>query len=74
MALRDAATMQTAENTMLGQTLSGGATTRNERNAVVDGGEQVAEQVQVLEKLKATNDEAGADYWVGVDFDMSVGP
>ncbi|KAK4842621.1 hypothetical protein QYF36_024894 [Acer negundo] len=45
MALRDAATMQTAENTMLGQTLSGGATTRNERNAVVDGGEQVAEQV-----------------------------
>ena len=31
-------------------------------------------QVQVLEELKATEDEAGADYWVGVDFDMSVGP
>ncbi|KAK1592949.1 hypothetical protein Q3G72_033210 [Acer saccharum] len=31
-------------------------------------------EVQVLEELKATDDEAGADYSVGVDFDMSVGP
>ena len=31
-------------------------------------------QVQLLEELKATDDEARADYWVGVDSDMSVGP
>ncbi|KAK0583517.1 hypothetical protein LWI29_037739 [Acer saccharum] len=29
---------------------------------------------KVLEELKATDDEVGADYWVGVDFDMSMGP
>ncbi|KAK0604059.1 hypothetical protein LWI29_011674 [Acer saccharum] len=33
-----------------------------------------AGKVQVLEELKATDDEVGADYWVGVDFDMFVGP
>ena len=27
-----------------------------------------------MEELKATDDEVGADYWVGVDFDMSMGP
>ncbi|KAK0608094.1 hypothetical protein LWI29_025422 [Acer saccharum] len=64
--------MQTVENAMLGQTLSGGATTRNECNAAVDDGEQV--DGHVLEELKATDDEAGADYSVGVYFDMSVGP
>ena len=31
-------------------------------------------QVQLLEELKATDDEARVDYWVGVDSDMSVGP
>ncbi|KAI9201495.1 hypothetical protein LWI28_024282 [Acer negundo] len=116
--------MQTVENAMLGQTLSRGKTARNERNAAVDSGEQVAGhameavntlidafgnrlqhtlprmrrwtmykrprncvkiishleanicagKVQVLEELKATNDEVRADYWVKVDFDMSVGP
>ncbi|TXG62180.1 hypothetical protein EZV62_013543 [Acer yangbiense] len=33
-----------------------------------------AGKVQVLEELKPTDDEVGADYWVGVDFDMSMGP
>ncbi|TXG74132.1 hypothetical protein EZV62_002711 [Acer yangbiense] len=29
---------------------------------------------KVLEELKATDDEAGVDYWVGVNFDMFMGP
>ncbi|KAK0577975.1 hypothetical protein LWI29_003153 [Acer saccharum] len=33
-----------------------------------------AVEAQVLEELKPTDDEVGADYWVGVDFDMSMGP
>ncbi|KAK1551857.1 hypothetical protein Q3G72_006016 [Acer saccharum] len=33
-----------------------------------------AGKAQVLEELKPTDDEVGADYWVGVDFDMSMGP
>ncbi|KAK4839926.1 hypothetical protein QYF36_026056 [Acer negundo] len=32
-----------------------------------------AGKVQVLEELKATDDESGAYYWEGVDFDMSMG-
>ncbi|KAI9160146.1 hypothetical protein LWI28_005542 [Acer negundo] len=64
----------TAENEGATTSLSGGATTSNELNAAVDRREQVAGQIQVLEKLNATDNEAGADYWVGVDSDMSMGP
>ncbi|KAI9160554.1 hypothetical protein LWI28_009322 [Acer negundo] len=64
----------TAENEGATASLSGGAIASKERNTAIDRREQVAGQIQVFEELNATDDKAGADYWVGVDSDMSVSP